>query len=201
MAHVPSNTAISRASIYPPSLAAYFLGRVRVWYARKSPVLFMVGKFVAFTAVFCAATFFPFYGRFLDAYICLNARLGSTFLNWIGEQSHVCESTIWSEAFSVTILRTCAALEYSWFICAAILATPISLPRKVPGILAGCTVLPALNLLRAVSLYFIGVHFPRAFPFAHEEVWGLILVMATIGVLILGLSWGVRNSKIATNVD
>jgi len=46
-----------------------------------------------------------------------------------------------------------------------------------------------LNVLRIVSLYFVGVYFPGAFDFCHMDVWPLVIVLATCAGFILWIRW------------
>ncbi len=171
----------------------------KYWIASKGPVLGVVARFAAVMLVHYALVFAPFYNRLLDIYVGVNARIASAILNGFGEQSRVCESTIWCDKFAITILRACAALEYPWFVCAAVLAFPVPFRRKIPGILAGCICLPALNLIRAMTLYVVGVHFPRAFDTVHEEIWSVLLIIATIGVAVSWLGWACQNDGANTD--
>ena len=172
-----------------------YKGFLLPWLTRKGPVLRVAMKFIVLMVLYYGVTLMPFYDRAVDDYVGQNARLASVLLNWIGEQSHVYDSTIWSSQFAITIQRACAALEYPWFLCAAMLAFPAPFNRKIPGILAAWVLLPALNLVRALSLYLVGVHLHSCFDLVHEELWGVPLIAATALLLAGWIAWARRDDK------
>jgi exosortase/archaeosortase family protein len=104
----------------------------------------------------------------------------------VGEKTHVIGSTITSAKYAINVLPACSAFEYIWFLCALIIAFPASLVHKARGVLIGVPALLVLNLGRVISLFYIGVHFPRFFEAAHEELWGILLIIAE---LLLCVAW------------
>src|SRR5208282_2978718 len=73
-----------------------YRGFLLPWLTRKGPVLRVAIKFIVLMLLYYGVTLLPFYERALDNYVGQNARLASTVLNWIGERSHVYDSTVWS---------------------------------------------------------------------------------------------------------
>ena len=179
----------------PRRTGSLYRGVLLPWLVRKGPVLQVAMKFVFLMVLYYALTLLPFYDRALDDFVNQNARLASILLNWLGEQSHVYDSTVWSSQFAITIQRACAALEYPWFLCAAMIAFPAPFIRKIPGILAAWILLPALNLLRAISLYLVGVHLHSYFDLVHEELWGVPLIAATAFLLTGWIKWARRDDN------
>jgi exosortase/archaeosortase family protein len=49
-----------------------------------------------------------------------------------------------------------------------------------------------LNLLRIVSLFVTGIHFPSFFDALHEQVWGFILIPATLLLFLGWMQWALR---------
>jgi exosortase family protein XrtM len=163
--------------------------RRRSWLAGKGPILWFGLKFGVLMALFYALLLTPFFDRLLYVYLGINARLASAILNWLGQASHVSEITIRSAKFAVTVRRGCDAVEPAWFFCAAVLSFPASFVRKIPGMLAGVVLILALNLLRIVSLYFIGLQFPRFFAMAHLEIWPAIFIVMAILLWAGWIGW------------
>ena len=159
------------------------------WLAGKGPILWFGLKFGVLMVFLYAILLMPFFDRLLYVYLGANARLASAILNWLGQANQVSAITIRSARFAITVRRGCDAVEPAWFFCAAVLSFPASFARKIPGMLAGVTLILALNLLRIVSLYFIGLQFPRFFSMAHLEIWPAIFIVMAILLWAGWIGW------------
>jgi exosortase/archaeosortase family protein len=173
--------------------------RVISWYAERSPVWRFGLKFGALMALFYILVLTPFCDRLFYSYLAANAWLASGILNLLGENSHVSEITIRSARFAITVRRGCDAIEPAWFYCAALLSFPAPLARKIAGLLAGAALLQVLNLVRIVSLYFIGLHYPRAFNPAHLEIWPAVFVLVAISLWVGWIGWTRRPARSASH--
>jgi exosortase/archaeosortase family protein len=146
-------------------------------------------------AAYYALVLNPYCDRLLYGYLRVNAWLANVVLNGLGQHSHVSEITIRSAAFAITVRRGCDAVEPSWFFGAALLAFPAPAGPKVTGILVGVLLLQALNLLRIVSLYFIGLRYPGAFSLAHLEIWPVVFIVAAMLLWVGWIGWTKRLAK------
>ncbi|MGB8354597.1 MAG: archaeosortase/exosortase family protein [Chthoniobacteraceae bacterium] len=181
-------------------MRAQLIGFWKSWYASKAPSLQFTIKFCSFVLLFSSLSFVPVYQRTVSAFTTEDARLASAILNRMGEDTRVSDGTISSPRSSITVLPACSAFEYLWFFCAAVLAFPALASRKIAGILAGVTLLLALNLFRVVSLYYISVHFPRFFDMAHEEIWGIVLVLASVCLCAAWIGWVRKDGQLDPDV-
>ena len=102
-------------------------------------------------------------------------------------------TVIRASGFSVTIGRGCDALEPIAAFFAAVLASPLGLRVKLPGILVGTACLWLINLIRIVSLVLIGVHAPRAFDLAHGQVWQAAFIVLAIVFWAIWVQWATRS--------
>ncbi|MGB7422823.1 MAG: exosortase H [Comamonas sp.] len=94
--------------------------------------------------------------------------------------------------FGVSIEPGCNGIEACIVLAAAILAFPVSGRSKLMGLIAGCLAVQALNVVRVISLFYIGQWNTAAFNFAHEFLWqGLIM----LDVLIVWLLWVRRVTR------
>ncbi len=73
-----------------------------------------------------------------------------------------------------------------------VLALPVSLLSRVCFAFVGTLVLLAVNMIRIVSLFWVGVHFPKAMDTMHLDAWPAFLVVA---VLICWLTWAHRTVR------
>ena len=164
------------------------------WYASKSPVLRFVLKFGLLLALFYGLSATPFFDRMLYYYLEANAWLANTVLNGFGQHTHVSDLTIESPEFAIVIRRGCDAVESTWLFSAAVLSFRAPLRRKLPGVLAGIVVLQVLNLLRIVTLYWIGLHLPDIFNSAHTEIWPAAFVVVAIVLFMCWIEWSGKET-------
>jgi exosortase H (IPTLxxWG-CTERM-specific) len=91
-----------------------------------------------------------------------------------------------ANGFAVTILAGCNGVEAMIVLVAAMLAFPAPWKHRALGILAGIVAIQALNLVRIVSLFYIGQWDRDVFEWAHLYAWQ-VLVM--IDGLVVWLVW------------
>ena len=159
------------------------------WVVSKGPVLIYVAKFGLLVALLYGLLAIPFSDRILYSYLEANAWVSNLILNSLGQGTHVSEVTIQSPVFAVAIRRGCDAVEPTWLLCAAILAFPGSFRNKLVGMMAGLVILQLLNLVRIVTLYLIGTHFPSFFPSAHLEIWPTLFILMSIAIFVGWKGW------------
>jgi exosortase H (IPTLxxWG-CTERM-specific) len=147
------------------------------------------GRFALLLAAFQGVVLLPWADRAYYGCLCANARVAGAVLRGFGEDVHVFGVIIRTAGYAVAIRRGCDAIEPAWFFCAAVLAFPLPWRRKWPGLLAGTAVLFAVNLLRIVSLYFIGRRIPPLFPSAHLEWWPAAFILAAIALWLAWIGW------------
>jgi len=172
----------------------------KLWIADKAPLFRFALKFCGVMVLFYLLSPVPLCHEILSASVSGTAQLSSAILNGIGESTHVTDGTIWSAKYAITVLPACTGIEFSMFFCAMVISFPSRLSRKIPGILVGVTLLLALNLFRIVSLYYIGVHFHRYFDTAHEELWGIPLIIASVFLLAVWIGWAQQDNHFEPNV-
>jgi len=117
------------------------------------------------------------------------ARVSGAILNALGEPATVAGTEIRSPAFAVQIENGCNGLETVLLFAAAVLAFPASWKRRLAGLVLGFAAIELVNLLRVVSLFWIGVHRPALFSASHTVLWQSLVVL--FGVLLF-LSWAAR---------
>ena len=77
-------------------------------------------------------------------------------------------------------------------LAAAVIAFPAELRSKIGGLALGILLLQFFNLLRIVTLFWIGEHFPSVFQRAHEVVWPGFLITITIVIWIIWVRWATQ---------
>lgn len=130
-------------------------------------------------------------GRAIQLYLCALAELVASFLKTLGESVHVQGSSL-EARFPLQIVKSCSALDAQALYVAALLAFPAKPRLKLVGIAAGVAGLTALNVLRIVALYYVGLTAGSAFERVHEELMPLLLVACACLGFLLWTRWAQR---------
>lgn len=96
--------------------------------------------------------------------------------------------------FGVQIEAGCNGVEPTIILAAAILAFPSALLEKALGILVGLVLIQLLNLIRIVSLYYLGQWNQVAFEWAHSYVWQALIMVDAIVIWLFWLRWVRRRA-------
>ena len=164
-----------------------------VWVGSKRPVFIFVGLFVVLMGVFYAITFIHVVNTtVMSALQGFNARLSTGVLNLFGEGASTAKTTIASSRYSVNIAHGCDAIEPIALFVAAVLAFPAPWKSKVPGLLIGTLVLTALNIVRIISLFYIGIHWNKAFDTMHEDVWQPAFIVFSLFFWVVWALWATK---------
>ena len=168
----------------------------RRWYESKGALYRFGFTFLGLAFLFNTVILLPVWQKPMAGLINVNACVASVILNLFGEGSHVIDGIIYSPKYALTVLPSCTALEFSGIFCAAVLAFRAPRSRKLIGIAAGVVLLTALNLLRLISLYFIGAHLTSLFTAMHEQIWGIIQIPAVICLGMAWVQWATKNDHL-----
>jgi exosortase/archaeosortase family protein len=165
----------------------------------KAPIAWFGLKFCVLMALYYGLVLLPLFDRMLYAYLGANAWAANAILNLLGTDSQVSQVTVRSAGFVMNVRRGCDAIEPAWFFCSAVIAFPGPWSAKVPGILAGSAIILAMNLARLVSLFLIGLHYPRIFAVAHLEIWPAAFIILAVLLLVAWIGWARRIPGIDAN--
>lgn len=166
------------------------------WVSQRAFILFLLAFGGVMGLFYAVTTLMPFYKEQLfPAYLHVNAKLSGGILNWLGQEITVVNDAISSSRFSIAIRRGCDAIEPSALFAAVVLAFPAPWRRKVCGLVVGVSFLLALNLLRIVTLFFIGIHYPKMFHTAHVELWPAAFIFLAIFGWALWIQWTMKGIK------
>ena len=131
--------------------------------------------------------YFRLFGTpFVDAVSRWTATSTSQALNALGASVSTSGTVVGSSSFAYTIVAECTAVGPIILFVGAVIAYPATLRGKALGIAIGVVFLTALNLVRLVSLFYIGASFPEYLPMAHYLVWQAAIIIFAI---LLWLFW------------
>jgi exosortase H (IPTLxxWG-CTERM-specific) len=87
--------------------------------------------------------------------------------------------------FAVEMRDGCNAINVTILLCSAVLAFPAPWKMKALGLAAGSVVIQILNLVRFISLFYLGQYSMTWFDFVHAYLWESLLVLDTMVVFWL----------------
>lgn len=120
------------------------------------------------------------------------ARAAGAVLNLLGEGVDVAGTQMRSPRFAVNIENGCNGLETALLFGSAVLAFPAPWKRRLAGLGLGFLSIQAINLVRVVSLFWIGAHRPALFSASHTVLWQSAVVLC--GVLLF-LLWASHEQR------
>lgn len=116
------------------------------------------------------------------------ARACVMLVTWFDANAAAMGKVLWNPAtgFGVSIEPGCNGIEACIVLFAAVVAFPTGWRHKAWGLLLGFAAVQGLNVVRVISLFYLGQWNADAFRIAHEYLWqGLIM----LDVLIVWLLW------------
>lgn len=116
------------------------------------------------------------------------AHLTGLILSVLGETVRVDDASLYSPVLNMKIVSECTSITPTMVFIAAILSFPSSLSAKLNGLILGICALFLINLVRVVSLYYVGAHTPGHLEFVHVVVWQTVMVLLAIGLWSLWAS-------------
>jgi exosortase H (IPTLxxWG-CTERM-specific) len=122
------------------------------------------------------------------------ASVSGRLLNVLGEKAEVAGTEIRSSSFGVNIENGCNGVETGLLFGAAVLAFPARWSRRLIGLLVGFLAIQVLNLVRVITLFWIGLHRPALFSSSHTVIWQSVVVL--FGVLLF-LLWASRERRLS----
>jgi exosortase H (IPTLxxWG-CTERM-specific) len=91
-----------------------------------------------------------------------------------------------TNGFAVSIEAGCNGVEATIVLLAAILAFPAPWKHKLVGLVIGVVAVQGLNVVRVISLFYLGQWDRQWFEWAHLYVWQALIML---DVLIVWLVW------------
>lgn len=91
-----------------------------------------------------------------------------------------------TNGFAVSIEAGCNGIEAAIVLIAAMLAFPAPWKHRIVGILVGLFAVQSLNIVRVISLFYLGQWNMDAFNWAHLYLWQALIML---DVLIVWLVW------------
>jgi len=145
--------------------------------------------FLALQAVLFGAELTPWAQEYFvvpwtNALAAASARIVTFFDPGVVATGKVLQST--SNGFAVSIEAGCNGIEATIVLLAAIFAFPAPWKHRLLGLAAGIVAVQGLNIIRVISLFYLGQWNLDVFEWAHLYVWQALIML---DVLIVWLIW------------
>jgi len=127
-----------------------------------------------------------------------NAELTAAALALLGAGGRANGTVVTSSIFSAEIIFECTAAYVIAMWVAAVLAYPARWRPKLLGTALGIPALMLLNVVRLVSLFYVGAWWTEGFETAHLLVWQSLLVFLTVLLWLLWAATIVRRDEART---
>ena len=138
--------------------------------------------------------YFQLFGtRAMQAVMEWTALSAAVPLRLLGTGVDINGTVVASDRFAYVIIAECTLIGPLLLYLAAVLAYPTGLASKAYGVGLGLLVLGALNVVRLVSLFYVGTHVPQYLDVAHLIIWQGVMVLS---VVVLWLSWVQRSGRV-----
>ena len=91
--------------------------------------------------------------------------------------------------FSIRIANGCSGLEAVILLAAGMLAFPATFSQRAAGWFVGTLAIMSLNIVRIISLYYIGQYSSAWFNWAHLYAWYILIMVDGLLVFFLWIRW------------
>ncbi len=91
--------------------------------------------------------------------------------------------------FAVAIEAGCNGVEAMLVLVAGVLAYPAPWRQRLAGLAGGIVAIQALNLVRIVSLFYLGQWNRQWFEWAHLYLWQALIMLDALVVWLLWMRW------------
>ena len=124
----------------------------------------------------------------IQAYLAGYARMVGAVLSLLDAHIVVSGNSIHGRMFSMSIVKTCDAMEVNILLVAALAGFPMALSRRLGAVMVSLLSLILINVLRLCALYWLGAHNPTWFNRIHEVVAPLFMVVCALAIFLIATS-------------
>jgi len=153
---------------------------------KKEALFFFVKFFVLMGLLLFLELLNPVSQNVIVPFTNLLARSSVFLLGLLGTKTSVSGTLIVSPQFAADIKAGCTGIEPIIILLSAIFAFPSPWKAKVYGAVLGMVILQVVNLIRIVSLVYLGINHPKYFHDAHTFIWQIVIIALS---LFLWMVW------------
>ena len=147
-------------------------------------ILFIVILFALFAAELTSPVQSAIVAPWTEALVRISANFITFFDPNVAVFGNVLQST--TNGFALSVRSGCNGVEAAMILIAAMLAFPASWKHRAIGIIAGLFAVQLLNIVRVISLFYLGQWNMTVFDWAHSYLWPALIML---DVLIVWMIW------------
>ena len=151
---------------------------------RKPGLVFVARFFAALIVFYVVSAIGPVNEHVIVPFTELVVGATAFLLRSAHQPIDVAGTIIRSPHFALDVRNGCNGVEAVMVLAAAMLAFPATLRSRLAGLLAGSVAIQILNLVRVVSLVWLGEHHREVFDFVHVGVWQSIVILAAVSMFV-----------------
>jgi exosortase H (IPTLxxWG-CTERM-specific) len=102
--------------------------------------------------------------------------------------------------YAVSIKSGCNGVEAAMILAAAMLAYPAPWLKKLSGMVIGVLAIQILNIVRIISLYYLGAWSQKALDIAHLYIWPGLIILDALVIFLLWIHWLGRGRRLLGSV-
>lgn len=122
-----------------------------------------------------------------EALVVLSGAVIRPFDADVAVMGKVLQST--KNGFAISIEAGCNGIEAGILLIAAICAFPAPWRHRAIGLAFGLASVQALNVVRVVSLFYLGQWSLSAFQWAHLYAWQALIMLDVLAVWLVWIRW------------
>lgn len=149
---------------------------------RRFLILFLLGGLIAYGLVYLP----PVREHVIGPFTVIITQLSGWLIKLFGGQVWMHENMLSIPGFSVQVLDMCNGVEATIILWAALFAFPATWPYKLKGVLIGTLTVHVLNIIRIISLLYLGAYKQEWFHWVHWYLWDALIML---DILIFFLVW------------
>jgi exosortase/archaeosortase family protein len=134
---------------------------------------------------------------FFKAYLGVNTRAAVAMLDGIGEEVTATGEVMTSSLFTMSVHTGCDGLQAMAILVIAVLVFPGGGWKKVYAGAGGVVLIALLNVVRLVTLFWAGEHWPTMFQTLHVHLWPALLIIIALSYSIAWSAWATRAPRAA----
>jgi exosortase/archaeosortase family protein len=127
-----------------------------------------------------------------DDFLSAHAAVTAQLIRLTGVDVDRVGSILSNDKVAFTIISECTPTAATLIFASGIIAFPAPWRGKLAGLVLGVVALFALNIIRIVNLFFVGIYVPSALDALHLIVWQSLMILVSVGLLFL---WTGRISR------
>ena len=161
-----------------------FVEKTKYLVSRNADILKFAGSYLFFIGFF-VLIYIIFQEKFIFL-SSLTASILSALLGLLGVSHTIDETVLYLVGgISLKVIDECTGIYELFVYAGCVMAYPTSSNKKLAGIAFGIPAMFGINMVRLVSLAFVGLWFPSIFGYVHYYLWQVTLILLVVFVMLV----------------